>query len=392
MNLRNRLKKILDGEKPDKLPWYADVSYWHFSQSEKKELDDNYSGLEGLIKLHKDLNVGFYLSGFKPIKATYSKGKFKGVPEGLSGYDDMLHIFSHVIGASSDKGEDNKDLDTNVDIETPFGVLSERWKYNLKTFSWAPIEYFIKSKDDIQAFKYWINNSNFEKDYDSVKDINEKVKDIGFTLGLQPRSPFQQLVTTFAGLEGTVNLWLEDKVLFDELINLMEIKSDESAKITLESPVEFIMIPENLSSVMVGKKFFNDYLKNYQKKWYKNISNRKKYSMIHFDGTLKGLLGEVAQTNPTVIEAMTPYPLGDLNVEEFKDYVMSDSIMWGGIPGPFFTDSVSDKEFENFVLKTIDIMLSEPRYVLGIGDQIPPDGSIKRIEKVSKLIEKYGSY
>ncbi len=71
--------------------------------------------MEGLIKLHKDLNEGFYLSGFKPIKATYLKGEFIGVPEGLSGYDDMLHIFSYVVGASSND-EKGKSIPGELEI------------------------------------------------------------------------------------------------------------------------------------------------------------------------------------------------------------------------------------------------------------------------------------
>ena len=143
---------------------------------------------------------------------------------------------------------------------------------------------------------------------------------------------------------------------------------------------------------MVGKNFFNAYVKNYEEKWFKKIRDKGKYSLLHFDGALKGLLREVSLTNPTAIEGMTPYPLGDIKVEEFSDYVIGDSIMWGGIPGPYFTNIISDKKFKEFVLKVIETMVKEPRYILGIGDQIPPDGHINRIEMVSELVEKYGLY
>ena len=47
-------------------------------------------------------------------------------------------------------------------------------------------------------------------------------------------------------------------------------------------------------------------------------------------------------------------------------------------------------EFSSFVDKLI--IASEPRYVLGIADQIPFDGIIDRVKKVSELAEEYGSY
>jgi hypothetical protein len=37
-------------------------------------------------------------------------------------------------------------------------------------------------------------------------------------------------------------------------------------------------------------------------------------------------------------------------------------------------------------------MTQKPQYVLGIADQIPPDGLIERIERVTELVEKYGKY
>ena len=53
---------------------------------------------------------------------------------------------------------------------------------------------------------------------------------------------------------------------------------------------------------------------------------------------------------------------------------------------------MSDNKFEEYVLKVIKVMISEPRYVLSIADQLPPDGEIDRVRVVSELVEKHGSY
>ncbi|MCL5772013.1 MAG: hypothetical protein M1479_07050, partial [Actinobacteria bacterium] len=130
----------------------------------------------------------------------------------------------------------------------------------------------------------------------------------------------------------------------------------------------------------------------YEEKWNEKIKAKGKYSFIHMDGYLKGLLKEVSEAKFSVIEAMTPKPVGDINIDEFSNYVKSDSIMWGGIPGALFTPSTSNEYFEEFVKKVIGVMISEPRYVLGIADQIPPDGIIERVKIVSDLVERYGIY
>ena len=64
--------------------------------------------------------------------------------------------------------------------------------------------------------------------------------------------------------------------------------------------------------------------------------------------------------------------------------------MWGGIPGGYFTDSISDIDFDNYVIEALEVMKSAPGYILGVGDQVPPYASWERIKRVSQLVEKYG--
>ena len=144
---------------------------------------------------------------------------------------------------------------------------------------------------------------------------------------------------------------------------------------------------------MVGPEFFELYMRAYQEEWTAKISEAGKYSYIHIDGTLSGLLKQEASVGFSVLEALTPHPVGDLKWEELADFVGdSSSILWGGIPGTYFTANVSEEEFERHVKRIIEIMVKEPRYVLGVADQVPPDGLEERVRRVGELVEKYGMY
>ncbi len=37
-------------------------------------------------------------------------------------------------------------------------------------------------------------------------------------------------------------------------------------------------------------------------------------------------------------------------------------------------------------------MISQPRYVLGVADQVPPDGLEQRVRRVAELVGEYGRY
>ena len=125
------------------------------------------------------------------------------------------------------------------------------------------------------------------------------------------------------------------------------------------------MIPENLSSESVGKKFFKRWVQPFDTYWTGRIRDAGKYSFIHIDGTLRGLIRECSQTGFDVLEAVTPGPVGDIEPEDLHNWVEPGVVIWGGIPGVYFTDLISDEEFDAYVIRVLEVWKSEPRYVLG---------------------------
>ena len=42
--------------------------------------------------------------------------------------------------------------------------------------------------------------------------------------------------------------------------------------------------------------------------------------------------------------------------------------------------------------EVLSVMRREPRYVLGVADQVPPDGLTSRVKRVRELVDRYGAY
>jgi len=68
------------------------------------------------------------------------------------------------------------------------------------------------------------------------------------------------------------------------------------------------------------------------------------------------------------------------------------SVLWGGLPGIYFTPLVSDTEFERHTREVLEVMVGDRRMVLGVADQVPPDGLRSRVARVVELVERYGHY
>ena len=111
------------------------------------------------------------------------------------------------------------------------------------------------------------------------------------------------------------------------------------------------------------------------------------------DGTLAGLLRQESSIGLTFIEAMTPKPVGDIPVSEWAGYRGgSNTIYWGGIPGSYFTPSVDQDEFDRLVKEVLAVMCEDRRMVLGVADQVPPDGRESRVARVQDLVDRHGAY
>ena len=366
MTHREQLLNILEGKQPDFLPWYGDLDYWANSLIKRDLKPKGFIESDEYIQWHRDLNVGYYLQGYFPYKQIIEGCEVVEWNEGHLRYKE---------------------------IKTALGSVRECWEYIPGSFTEGPLDHFMKSAEDLPVLKHIYENTRFEPDYDFAYKRREQVGDQGVVLCYLPKSPFMHLLALEAGIMSVTMTAMTLPDEFQELLEVMKKAFDQAAQIAVESPAEALMIPENLSSEMVGPEFFELYMRAYQEEWTTKISEAGKYSYIHIDGSLAGLLKQEASVGFTVLEALTPHPVGDLKWEELADKVGdSKSILWGGIPGAYFTANVSEEEFERHVKRIIEIMVKEPRYVLGVADQVPPDGLEERVRRVGELVEQYGRY
>jgi hypothetical protein len=365
MTPREQLLAIVNGIQPDCVPWFGDLDYWASALIARHERSVNFKESAEYIQWHRELGVGFYLQGYFPFKM-------------------------HLDLEEQEWREANRRF---RELKTPLGNLRECWEYLPDSYAEAPVEHFIKSEKDLPALRYVYEHTTCEPEYDYALRRREQIGDQGVLLCYLPKSPFMHLAVLEAGIAAVTFTEVNACEDFAETLSVMKRAFDAAARIAVESPAEMLMIPENLSSEMIGSRYFEKYVRGYQEEWFREIAKAGKTSFVHMDGTLKGLLAREASTGVRVIEAMTPSPVGDLAIERWAEVANSPrTVLWGGIPGSYFTSHVSDQEFERHVRKVLDVMKSAPRFVLGVADQVPPDALERRVREVGPLVDRYGRY
>ncbi len=364
MTERERILTLLRGEKPDCVPWFGDLAYWYPYAMQNHVIDPKYTG-DGIFQLHRDLGLGFYLQGYYPFTEELQEGEMTRRVNG-----------NEVI----------------TEWKSPAGNLRQVETILPQSYTIATREHMIRDLKDLRIYVYMQEHTRFLPNYAEAKRRYALTGDNGVVLCYLPKSPYMELVALKAGIMNVVDMICDDPDEFSELLDRLEVITDKAAQIALDSPAEFLMIPENISSEVVGKKPYHQYMKRYQCKWFQRIREAGKISLVHMDGTMRGLLREVSECGSRIMEALTPAPVGDIEPEDMINWVAKDTILWGGIPGVYFTDQVSDAQFDDYVKRILHTWTSAPRYVLGVADQVPPYSHPKRIRRVRMLVDEYGRY
>jgi hypothetical protein len=368
MNERERVLTLLSGGQPDRVPWCGDLDYWATALVGRGQKPQGFQKSPEYIDWHLNLGLGFYLQGYFPFHTIIEDCAVKEWREGNRRYRQ---------------------------IETPKGNLRECWTWMPNDFTEGPTEHLLKSVKDLPAYQFMLAHTRYEPDYAFACERKTQLEKTGagVMLAYLPKSPLMQMVALDAGITAVVEMFSDDMDLFAETVAIVQSSHDRAARIAVDSPAEILMMPENLSSEVVGPSLFERFMRPYQTQWAEAIRQAGKFSCIHLDGTLKGLLRQESTVGLTFIEAMTPAPVGDLAVENWASYRgESKTIFWGGIPGLYFTELVHDDEFDRHVRQVLSIMRREPRYALGIADQAPPGTLESRIRRVRELVDECGAY
>ncbi len=364
MTPREGVLAVLGGEAPDAVPWFGDLDYWATALIGRGEKPEGFKTSPAYIDWHRELRVGFYLQGTFPFRTVWPDIAIREWRDGPDRFRE---------------------------IETPRGVLRERWRWLAESFAEAPVERLVKTAADVPAYAWLLRHLAYEPDFGLARERLACIGDQGLMLAYLPKSPLMQMVALDAGIEAVVGILSEDPSSLDEALEAAGESHARAAEIAVSSPAEVLMIPENLSSEVVGVRFYERWLRPYHETWTARIRAAGKISCVHLDGTLRGLLGRVASAGFDFIEAMTPAPAGDVPIGEWARLAGSNrTVLWGGLPGAYFTAQVGEDEFDRHTREVLDVMRREPRYVLGVADQVPPDGLESRVRKVADLVERWG--
>ncbi len=367
MTERERLLKVLKGETPDRVPWFADLGHWYRAESgEKWDLFNISNCTKEICDLHREVRAGWY------IEAGSLHEEF---------YEDGVHREREISG--------------NLAVEryiTPAGEIYMERKWNQISFSWDITKLMIRKISDLDILLYAIERKNFRPRYENWEVIERTGGDIGLGFPSLGYTGLGSLISYYMGVENTVYGIYENAEIIERYIKAYNEKQLELVDIYCNSPAPHMFFTDNLSGDVQSPDIFMRFSYDHYQKIAERFHKAGKSISTHMDGLLDGILRIVATTGIDVADACTPAPTGDLSPAEIRRQAGDKMIIMGGISPVMWLPSTKEKDFIKHVRDWLDLRKINNRIVLSAGDQVPPGTEISRIKLVSELVEEYGRY
>jgi len=364
----DRLAAAFEGGKSDAMPWFADLTYWCSSHKAMGTLPSKYEG-EGRINLYKDLGCGAHeelYGGVAKFEHTLVKTSVHEVPEPDGGRT------------------------THTVYRTPLGELRKVDRSSMVSYSKATMEYPVKSEEDLKILRYILKDLKVKSDEEAYEHQNELMRaweGWGIVSSLPPRTPVSRLIVEWAGFANVVKLQWRSREEFDETVQVMSEVDDPIYEAIEESPARFVYFGENLSSELISPTMFRTYHDPYYRRRASQLHASDKVIYVHIDGSLRGLLPLLGPTGVDCAQSLTPAPFGDVAVRDFRELAGEEIVLWGGLPGVLFSEEYPFEMLEQTLKDVIECYLTESKFIIGVADQVPPDGEIDRVKMVTGIVE-----
>jgi hypothetical protein len=200
-----------------------------------------------------------------------------------------------------------------------------------------------------------------------------------------PRSPLPSFLYEWTGIQNGIYLLADEPAAVMRLLGMMEEQEQPVLDAVCSLAPPLVHFADNLSSDnMTG--YYERYMAHPYAHRLERLHQAGVRCAVHLDGTIGGLLPPLIHSGFDAIEALTPLPAGDLSLDAIRQLAAgSDVILWGGVPGVMFAPPYTWDDMRQHVLNLLDAWQGT-RFIVGVADQVPPDGDISYCRLISDLL------
>jgi len=394
MTHKERILLALRGEMPDLIPYTPRIDLWYNANRAAGTLpprhidrtQDEISRAEGwaLHKISPD-----FLHVRRP-EDTIHRGL------GVYALKEMVfeYQFSHDIGIEIEANGEK----TRITYHTPLGSIStatiftEEMRKAGTSLAWID-EHAIKGPSDYKVLGYIFENLTLISAYDDYLRWSNDVGNDGVAVAMAglAASPMHHIQREF--LDATA-FYFHYNDYPREMLRLKESLEnfyEQALKIVADGPADVILWGANFDDMITYPSYFEKEFLPWLRRVSEVLENRGKLLLSHCDGENFGLMDLIASAGIHVAEAICPFPMTKVKLEEYYRRWSRKLTIWGGIPSNLLlAESATDAEFESYLDEVFKSVAPGSRFILSIADCVPPHAVFDRLQRIADRVLQEG--
>ncbi len=369
MTNRERLLAILDRKSPDRIPWIPRLQLWYNARRAEGNLPERFAGMS-LREVERALGVG------TPAR----EGRIFVVR-----YEGMEVITT------------NRGRVRTTRYVTPHGTATKRAELAASLVGYADdamdVEFPIKDEHDYDIWEYVAEHTFYDPTPEAYRDYDAWIGDDGLPLVDAGDCPFHNYLMTLAGYQHAYLELFDRPQRVERLLRVMtDCERERLWPVVAASDARLILHGVHFDSQMTPPHYFEPYITPYYREFSAILHQHGKSLAFHADNNSRRILPHIKEAGFDMAECFTTEPMVRCTLAEARESWGNDVIIWGGVPSILLEATTPWEEFEEFVRNVFRTVAPGDSFILGVADNTMPLCLIERIERITELVEQFGTY
>ena len=249
--------------------------------------------------------------------------------------------------------------------------------------------YPIGTEEDLEAVAQLFEHLEVVPTPGAYAAFHERVGEQGVAVanGLISASPMQLILHELMPMEQFFYLYHDRPEVLQRLAARMEPFFHAALEAVANSGAEVVYWGANYDQDVTWPAFFAKEIAPWLQSVGQGLHDRGKLLLTHADGENQALLPLYPACGFDVAESVCPAPMTRCTLRELRAGFGPGTTVWGGVPSVALLDeSMSDRQFEDYLDRLFGQLGSGDRLILGVSDNVPPDANLDRLHRIRERV------
>jgi uroporphyrinogen-III decarboxylase len=274
--------------------------------------------------------------------------------------------------------------------QTPHGALTGRSRFDAPSHSWHPMEYPVKTPDDIEIMTEWHADAEQVLDEEAVENSRRRCREIGqdaVTAATIGTSAVMWWLEHLAGIENGHFFLIEHPEKVEALLDAMHRRLRRRVEIACEHcPADLLYLSENTSTTVLSPTQYRKYNVPHLMDYARIAQEADRLMVFHMCGHLKLLLTDLRTIPVRAFEAFTSPPVGNTTFLDGRTGC-PDKCLVGGTNAYLWTQPAGKIIAE--LERDLDAMPHHRGLAITSAGVMPPRATPQTIKAVADWVHAY---